>query len=288
MEVNGDRKRFGHSSPGLLCSVEDRHSCRFGLEGEGGSSAYPQSTCSGSRSRREISTLTVSSSPAVSLCLKTVRNPLSLLLCSLRITLVPAETASRTSWWDISPEHQRTSSANHACYSSALGQVFVFSVPVMKRSAFTPCRTEAPDPAHTATVFTRESGSAQTHTHAHTHRNHHAQSSHTHTHTHAHAHTHRIITHNHHTPHTHTHTQSSHTRTHTHAQHTHQNHLTHNHHTPHTRTRTRTHAHRIITHNHHTHTSQHTHTRTHTRTHTQSSHTITHTQSHITHIHTHM
>ena len=37
--------------------------------------------------------------------------------------------------------------------------------PVMYRSALTPCSTDAPDPAHTATVLTEDSRETSAHTH---------------------------------------------------------------------------------------------------------------------------
>src|SRR4029434_3989265 len=71
----------------------------------------------------------------------------------------------------------------------------------MYRFALTPCSTDAPDPAHTATVLTEDSRETSAHTHlinTHTH-THTLKHIHTHTNTHSQTHTHT---------HTHTHTLS--------------------------------------------------------------------------------
>lgn len=65
-----------------------------------------QTTSRGSLSAFDTTTATLSGRRTASLSLNTDRKPRSLLLWSLRMTLVPFATASSTSWWDISPEQR--------------------------------------------------------------------------------------------------------------------------------------------------------------------------------------
>lgn len=82
-------------------------------------------TFKGSLSCRETNTSTWLFSTSWRRPCTTFRKPRSVLLWSHKTTLVPLQTASRTSWCDISP--------------------------VRYKSALTPRRTLEPEPAHTAT-----------------------------------------------------------------------------------------------------------------------------------------
>ena len=86
-----------------------------------------QTTTKGSLSTSDTMTCTLVANLSTRRLCTTLRNPRSVLEWSQRTTCVPLQAASSTSWWDISP--------------------------VRYRSAFTPWRTLAPDPAHTATVL---------------------------------------------------------------------------------------------------------------------------------------
>lgn len=80
----------------------------------------PQTTSRGSLSTFDTTTAILSGRRTVNLSWMTDRKPRSLLLWSLRMTLVPLATASSTSWWDISPEkmvsmmrNEQKQSSNH-------------------------------------------------------------------------------------------------------------------------------------------------------------------------------
>ena len=85
----------------------------------------------GSVSFSDTTTSTWLSSILVSFLANNFKYPLSVFECSQSMTEVPAWTASRTSWCDISP--------------------------VIHKSAWQPARTLAPDPAHTPIDFISES-----------------------------------------------------------------------------------------------------------------------------------
>lgn len=72
-----------------------------------------QTTSRGSLSTFDTTTATLSGRRTVNFSRNTDRKPRSLLLWSLRMTLVPFATASSTSWWDISPKNDSINPNSH-------------------------------------------------------------------------------------------------------------------------------------------------------------------------------
>ena len=65
-------------------------------------------TFNGSASKRDTSITILLSNKTFNFSAKTFKYPRSVFECSHKITDVPLWTASRTSWWDISPVIQRS------------------------------------------------------------------------------------------------------------------------------------------------------------------------------------
>lgn len=97
-----------------------------------GCSCRPYITWRGSLSVSDTIILILFSKWASSISRRSERKPRSVLLCSQRMTLIPWEAASRTSWWDISPANKRKSkylNMRHSLWTMVLCWTITAEIP---------------------------------------------------------------------------------------------------------------------------------------------------------------
>ena len=97
-----------------------------------GCSYRPYITWRGSLSVSDRIILILFSKWASSISRRSERKPRSVLLCSQRMTLIPWEAASRTSWWDISPANKGKSkylNIRHSLWTIVLCWTLTVEIP---------------------------------------------------------------------------------------------------------------------------------------------------------------